>query len=117
MRWSSDSPDSEQTESLNYDIGSYDPNNGGRWTFGAVTDLSTINASYTAQDGATITLLDATINGVMQNDSYWWAGLSCLGDATIILEGTNTVKASYRSNPSIYVPYMSTLTIKGDGSL
>ena len=45
------SPDSEQTESLNNDSGSTDPNSGGRGTSGATVDLSTISADYTAQNG------------------------------------------------------------------
>ena len=47
--------DSEQTESLNEDTGSYDPNEEGRRTSGSVIDLSTITANYTAQDGETLT--------------------------------------------------------------
>ena len=98
------------------------------------TDLSTINANYTAQngetltgtlasnvkisiaDGATVTLNNVTINGT--NDSnYKWAGITCLGDATIILSGTNTVTGFYNEYPGIYVPEGNTVTIKGSGSL
>ncbi len=46
-------------------------------------------------DGATVTLKDAKINGDSDSDSYSWAGLTCLGDATVILEGTNSVKGFY----------------------
>ena len=98
------------------------------------TDLSTINANYTAPngetltgtlasnvkisiaDGATVTLNNVTINGT--NDSnYKWAGITCLGDATIILSGTNTVTGFYNEYPGIYVPVGNTVTIKGSGSL
>ena len=98
------------------------------------TDLSTINANYTAQNGetltgtlasnvkisiaagATVTLNNVTINGT--NDSnYKWAGITCLGDATIILSGTNTVTGFYNEYPGIYVPEGKKLTIKGSGSL
>ena len=97
------------------------------------TDLSTLTAAYTAQDGdiltgtlgsnvkisiadgATVTLKDVTINGE-DNDSYKWAGITCLGDATITLEGTNTVKGFDQDYPGIHVPEGKTLTINGTGS-
>ena len=93
------------------------------------TDLGTITENYTAQDGETltgtlaanvkisieadseITLKNATINGVY-NSSYTWAGLSCIGDATIELVGTNSIRGFYYA-PGISVPYGSTLTIDG----
>lgn len=99
-----------------------------------IVDLSTLNGDFVLQDkavatgalaenvkvsiadGATITLRDATING--ENDkSYTWAGISCEGNATIILEGSNTVKGFYEDYPGIHVPENKTLTIRGDGSL
>ncbi len=61
-------------------------------------------------DGATVTLRDASINGITG------PGITCNGDATIILEGSNTVKGS-DGQPGIYVPESFTLTIKGSGSL
>lgn len=67
--------------------------------------------------GATVTLRDVTINGVNDMVNCAWAGLTCEGDATIILEGNNTVKGFYENYPGIYVPEGYTLTIKGDGSL
>ena len=101
-----------------------------------ITDISTLSANYTAvdgetllgtlvnnvkisiADGATVTLDGITINGV-DNDTYEWAGLTCLGDATIILkDGTmSNVKGFYLGFPGINVPLGSTLTIKGTGSL
>ena len=101
------------------------------------TDLSTLTAAYTAQDGdiltgtlgsnvkisiadgASVTLKDVTINGE-NNDSYKWAGITCLGDATIILSGTNTVNGFYKDYPGVFVPSgstLSTLTIQGTGVL
>lgn len=102
-------------------------------------DLSTITSNYTVQDGevltgtldtenhpvkisiadgATVTLNDVTINGV-NNNSYAWAGITCEGDATIVLESntTNIVKGFQEDHPGIYVPSGSTLIIKGSGSL
>lgn len=97
-------------------------------------DLSTVNKSFevkdgqvltgtlggycniTIADGASITLSNATIS-LASNFSFKYAGLTCLGNATIILEGENTVKGFYNSFPGIYVPKGSTLTIKGSGKL
>ena len=101
---------------------------------GATVDLSTKNADYTAQngktltgtlasnvkisiaDGATVILNGVTINGT-DNESYQWAGISCEGDATIILSGTNNVKGFHRYYPGIHIAEGKTLTIDGTGSL
>ena len=74
------------------------------------------NYKISIADGATVTISDVSINGV-NNSSYAWAGITCLGDATIILDGTNTVRGFYERCPGIYVPEGKTLTIKGEGSL
>ncbi|MCR4738224.1 MAG: hypothetical protein K5846_08720, partial [Bacteroidales bacterium] len=67
--------------------------------------------------GATITLRDATIEGT-NDPAYSWAGISCEeGDATIILEGTNTLKGFYEDYPGVYVAPNKTITIQGTGSL
>ena len=68
--------------------------------------------------GATVTLDNVTINGV-NNDSYQWAGLNCMGSAKIVLADgtTNTVKGFQWNYPGIHVPSGSTLTIQGTGSL
>ena len=70
-------------------------------------------------DGATVTLSNATINGVHTDDSHeLWAGLTCLGDATIVLEGTNAVQNFNRDYPGLQPgPTGTTLTIRGSGSL
>jgi hypothetical protein len=95
-------------------------------------DLSTITEAFTAQNGDTLTgTLDAkvkisiakgatvmldgvTINGTHSMD-YLWAGITCKGDATIILKDGTTNKVTGFNNeyPGIYVPMGSTLTIKG----
>lgn len=100
-----------------------------------VIDLSTLAADYTAKDGetlkgtlsgnykisiadgATVTLDGLTINGV-NDENCKWAGLTALGNATIILKdgSTNTVKGFHKNYPGIYVPEGSTLTIKGETS-
>ncbi len=75
------------------------------------------NHKITVADGATVTLDNASINA----DGTWtsgdYAGITCLGDATIILSGTNTVKGFCNEYSGIYVPEGYTLTIQGTGSL
>ena len=103
---------------------------------GNTIDLSTVTVATTAQngdvltgtltnnvkisiaDGATVTLDGVSINGTNDYD-FSWAGITCEGDATIILKNgtTNTVKGFYDSYPGIYVPENKTLIIQGDGSL
>ncbi len=68
-------------------------------------------------DGAIVTLRDAAITNGVNSSSFRWAGLTCIGDATLILEGDNFVKGFYDEYPGIYVPVGGTLTITGDGSL
>ena len=70
----------------------------------------------TIADGATVTLDGVTINGVSSSDVKW-AGITCLGDATIILKdgSKNTVKGFYEDYPGIQAgPTGKTLVIKGE---
>ena len=110
-------------------------------TMSKLTNLSSISGTeYTVQDGevltgtlasnvkisiaapvapattTTVTLKDVTINGVNSTD-YKWAGITCEGDATITLEGTNTVKGFADGYPGIFVSSGKTLVIKGTGEL
>ena len=98
------------------------------------TDLSTLTSDYTAQnletltgklsgnykisiaDGAVVSLKDVTINGT-NSESYPWAGINCPGDATLVLEGNNTIKGFDNRYPGIHIAKGKTLTIKGSGSL
>ena len=98
------------------------------------TDLSDLTGDYTAQDGETLTgtlngnykisiaegasvkLKNVTINGT-KHDSYQWGGINCPGDATIVLEGDNSVKGFHSNYPGIYIAEGKTLTIRGTGSL
>ena len=48
------------------------------------------NYKITINAGATVTISNAVINGV-DNSSYNWAGITCNGNATIIVKGVNTV--------------------------
>ena len=103
---------------------------------GNTVDLSTLTADYEAQngdvltgelgddyqitiaDGATVTLKDVNIT-CLSNDNATanFAGITPLGDATIMLEGANTVKGGYEDFPGVFVPADKTLTIDGTGSL
>ena len=76
------------------------------------------NYKISIANGVTITLNGVTINGE-NNNNYLWAGITCLGNATIVLEEgtTNTVKGFFETHPGIYIPSGKTLTIKGSGSL
>jgi hypothetical protein len=75
----------------------------------------------TIADGATVTLSGATIDGKAENTSgdfsSAWAGITCEGDATILLTGANTVTNFDSWYPAIFVPEGKTLTIGGSGSL
>ena len=121
-------------------------------SFAATINLSTLTGDYEAHDGdvltgalngdeqpykitiadgAMITLSDATINGSNQrvcsdgSDKIpcVWAGITCLGNCTIRLSGSNAVKGFYQEYPGIQAAKRIgegdeyTLTIEGDGSL
>lgn len=102
----------------------------------AQVDLDTLTAPYVAQDGdvltgtagsykitiadkATVILNGVDITHIPDVALYEYAGLTCEGDATIVLaKGTsNKVKGGYENRPGIYVAKGKTLTIKGPGSL
>ena len=111
--------------------------------FAATVDLSTLTGNYTAQNGdvltgtlegksqpykisiandAKVTLSDATING-SNSKNFPWAGLTCLGNCTVVLKGSNTVKGFYDEFPGIQAAKNEgkgdeyTLVIEGNGSL
>lgn len=99
--------------------------------FGHHIDLSYLNYDYTAANGdtllnalgsnvkisiaagAAVVLRDVNIN----KDGTWTtgdhAGLTCLGNANIILDGTTTmyIKGFHANYPGIYIPQGYTLTI------
>lgn len=101
-------------------------------------NLSSVNANFELQDGdivtgtlannvkisiandATVTLDDVTIDG-RDIISFEWTGITCDGDANIILVGTNTVITTANGKPAIQAGYhdteTKTLTISGSGSL
>ena len=61
-------------------------------------------------DGARVYLRNATIPGY-SGSGYEWAGLTCIGDAEICIDGTNYVKGFNENCPGIHVPVGKTLTI------
>lgn len=105
-------------------------------TTGTTTNLSSLGADHTAQNGETLTgtlaashkisiaagatviLKDVSIN---YDDSPAlsgsFAGINCSGNATLIITGTNYVKGFSSGHPGIFVPSLSTLTITGNGTL
>ena len=98
-------------------------------------DLSTVKGNITVKDGsvltgtltevhkisiapgATVTLQDVEINKDAKDMKGKYAGITCLGSATIILSGTNYVCGLDPLFTSIEVPENRTLVIKGDGVL
>ncbi len=103
-------------------------------------DLSTLTEDYTFKDGDVLTgTLDGTktviklsvapdakviLSGAQilgEDQGIWvnkWAGLTCLGNATIILDGENTVRSFDRNFPCIQAgPEGSKLIVAGDGKL
>ena len=74
---------------------------------GSLTEASKVSI----MDDATVTLSNVTINATGA-----WAGINCLGSATIVLEDDNTVEGNGKY-PGIHVPGGYALTIQGDGSL
>ena len=96
-------------------------------------NLSSVNANFELQDGDIVTgtlannvkisiANDATVtlDGVNINTSTN-AGITCAGNANIILVGTNTVITTANGKPAIQAGYhdteTKTLTISGSGSL
>lgn len=65
---------------------------------------------------ATVTLKDVTIDGE-DDENCKWAGITCIGNTTLILEGTNIVKGFASMYPGIFIEKGSTLTIDGTGVL
>lgn len=74
------------------------------------------NYQITIAEGATVTLRNAVIYGVNELECPW-AGITALGDATLVLEGSNIVKGFYEELPGIFVPEGKKLLVKGNGKL
>lgn len=90
----------------------------GQTITGALTDGddNLIYATITIEDGAIVTLKDVEINpGGDLTSGTGISGITCAGNATIILEGTNTVKGFGLSGIEVKSGY--TFTILGTGTL
>ena len=102
---------------------------------GTTTDLSSLGADRTAQNGETLTgqltnshkisiaagatviLKNVDINYGKTLTASSYAGINCLGSATLIVSGTDYVKSFDDGYPGIFVPSGHTLTITGSGML
>ena len=82
-----------------------------------ITGTLGVNVKVSIADGASVTLSDVSINASDSYDEDEWAGITCLGDATITLMGNNIVRGFEKKYPGIFVPAAKTLIIDGDGSL
>ena len=82
-----------------------------------LTNTLALDYKIIVADGAKVTLRNATIDRPGDNNRHGWAGITCDYNATIVLEGTNTVTAFYKYYPGIYIAKGKTLTIQGTGSL
>ena len=70
------------------------------------------NLQISVADKTILILEDVDINGKGAWTTGNYAGINCLGDAKIILEGENTVKGFYERYPGIHIPVKNTLTIE-----
>ena len=106
-------------------------------TWAADIDLSKVSTATTAEngdvltgtlankvqisiaDGARVTLDNVSINASGTWTSGYYAGITCLGDATIVLAdgSTNEVRGFDAGFPGIHIAKGKTLTIKGNGML
>ena len=104
-------------------------------TLGNLVDLSTLTENYEAKNGdiltgtnntkkitvangASITLYNVSINASGDTNAATYAGITCLGNATITLVGTNVANACEYGYPGILAGgEVTTLTINGTGSL
>jgi hypothetical protein len=112
-------------------------------TTGTTTYLSSLGADHTAQNGETLTgtlaasrkisiaagatviLKNVDINYGTPLTASSYAGITCLGDATLIVVNAspeiayneNYAKGLSSGHPGIFVPSASTLTITGNGTL
>ena len=81
-----------------------------------LTGTGGANTHVTIADGASVILSGVTIAATTCDDDHKWAGLTCLGNATITLADgtTNTIKGGHYYYPGIYVAEGYTLTIEGN---
>ena len=92
--------------------------------YATATDGMTISGTLAADvkvsiaDGASVTLNGANINNSSKSGSSNFAGITCLGNATLNLEGGSIINCASAGYPGIQAgPSGNTLTIQGTGSL
>ena len=97
--------------------------NGAYWRVTGATaqnNESTKNNRIIVEDGAMVMLSDLTVDGFYSSPSINAAGVTCLGDAVVVLDGTNVVKGFTNLTigyPGIHIAEGYTLVIRGSGSL
>ena len=104
---------------------------------GQTTNLANLKADHTAVNGETLTgalaashkisiaagatvilnNVDINYGTTLTTATSLYAGITCLGDATLIVSGTDYVKSFDDGYPGIFVPSGHTLTITGSGML
>ncbi len=78
-----------------------------------VTGTGGDNTRLKIAAGATVTIKDLTISVLDNGTEAKWPGIECLGDATIILDGTdNSITINGSRDAGIFVPSDKTLTIQ-----
>ena len=81
-----------------------------------LTGTAPSNYKISVADGATVTLKDVDITS-FDSEGPKYAGINCIGDATLSIEGENHVKGANNECSGIHVPEGKTLTIEGSGKL
>lgn len=81
-----------------------------------LTGIMDGNYRITIADGATVKLKNAVVYGVDDRNCKW-AGITLLGDATLVLEASNIMRGFDGGFPGIFVPKGKTLTLTGNGKL
>ena len=79
-----------------------------------VTGTGGENTQLKIADRATVTIKDLNVTTMSGNQKR--AAIECLGNATIIISGTNNLKGLWEM-PAVYIPKDKTLTIRGGGTL
>ena len=111
------------TDTKNITSGIITVPNGAYWRVTGATDqnnASTKNNRIIVEDGAMVMLSNLTVDGFYSTPSIEKAGVTCLGDAVIVLDGTNAVKGFGDGSPGypgIHIAKDYTLVIRGSGSL
>ncbi|MBP5227125.1 MAG: hypothetical protein J6336_07045 [Kiritimatiellae bacterium] len=66
---------------------------------------------------ARVILRHVNNTAITDDAEHVWGGVTCSGNATIILEGDNALKGGHQDVPGIFVFPDKTLVIQGDGTL